>query len=121
MKQKHHEKEQYISMLAQDKEEMKVLFINVYTVESCGKEMTRILIPCVRPPLSHQAKLAELQDLVMRLVAERNDWYSRYAGVVGGASTVNPDLLPVGQEHSHSELQAHTHPELSAASRAGRK
>lgn len=25
MKQKHHEKEQYISMLAQDKEEMKVL------------------------------------------------------------------------------------------------
>lgn len=25
MKQKHHEKEQYISMLAQDKEEMKVV------------------------------------------------------------------------------------------------
>lgn len=25
MKQKHHEKEQYISMLAQDKEEMKVM------------------------------------------------------------------------------------------------
>uniref|UniRef100_A0A672ZTN8 Golgin subfamily A conserved domain-containing protein n=1 Tax=Sphaeramia orbicularis TaxID=375764 RepID=A0A672ZTN8_9TELE len=51
MKQKHQEKEQYISMLAQDKEEMK-------------------------------AKLAELQDLVMRLVAERNDWYSRYTGAV---------------------------------------
>lgn len=28
MKQKHQEKEQYISMLAQDKEEMKVLYIN---------------------------------------------------------------------------------------------
>lgn len=27
MKQKHHEKEQYISMLAQDKEEMKVLYM----------------------------------------------------------------------------------------------
>lgn len=27
MKQKHHEKEQYISMLAQDKEEMKVLHL----------------------------------------------------------------------------------------------
>uniref|UniRef100_A0A667YXX2 Golgin A2 n=1 Tax=Myripristis murdjan TaxID=586833 RepID=A0A667YXX2_9TELE len=51
MKQKHQEKEQYISMLAQDKEEMK-------------------------------AKLAELQDLVMRLVAERNEWYSRYTGAV---------------------------------------
>uniref|UniRef100_A0A3Q2Q8N2 Golgin A2 n=1 Tax=Fundulus heteroclitus TaxID=8078 RepID=A0A3Q2Q8N2_FUNHE len=65
MKQKHQEKEQYINMLAQDKEEMKV-------------------------------KLAELQDLVMRLVAERNDWYSRYAGAVAGMGTANPDLLPVG-------------------------
>uniref|UniRef100_A0A4W6CXQ8 Golgin A2 n=1 Tax=Lates calcarifer TaxID=8187 RepID=A0A4W6CXQ8_LATCA len=74
MKQKHQEKEQYISMLAQDKEEMK-------------------------------AKLAELQDLVMRLVAERNDWYSRYTGAVaGGASTVNPDLLPVGEDHTSMEV-----------------
>lgn len=85
MKQKHHEKEQYISMLAQDKEEMK-------------------------------AKLAELQDLVMRLVAERNDWYSRYTGAVAGAGTVNPDLLPVGQEHTHPDHQVHT--ELNAASGA---
>lgn len=82
MKQKHQEKEQYISMLAQDKEEMK-------------------------------AKLAELQDLVMRLVAERNDWYSRYTGAVGG-STVNPDLLPVGEDHSHPEHQAHAHMQLNA-------
>lgn len=87
MKQKHHEKEQYISMLAQDKEEMKV-------------------------------KLAELQDLVMRLVAERNDWYSRYAGVVAGAGTVNPDLLPVEQDHTHPEHQAHTHAEFNAVSGA---
>ncbi|XP_040914665.1 golgin subfamily A member 2 isoform X2 [Toxotes jaculatrix] len=83
MKQKHQEKEQYISMLAQDKEEMK-------------------------------AKLAELQDLVMRLVAERNDWYSRYTGAVGGTSTVNPDLLPVGEDHTHPEHQAHTDTELNA-------
>uniref|UniRef100_A0A3P8PHK9 Golgin subfamily A conserved domain-containing protein n=1 Tax=Astatotilapia calliptera TaxID=8154 RepID=A0A3P8PHK9_ASTCA len=74
MKQKHQEKEQYISMLAQDKEEMK-------------------------------AKLAELQDLVMRLVAERNDWYNRYTGAVAGMGTVNPDLLPVGQEHTHPDHQ----------------
>lgn len=57
MKQKHYEKEQYINILAKDKEEMKV-------------------------------KVAELQDLVMRLVGERNEWYSRYMSAVG-----NPDLL----------------------------
>ncbi|XP_068608825.1 golgin subfamily A member 2 [Brachionichthys hirsutus] len=82
MKQKHYEKEQYISMLAQDKEEMK-------------------------------AKLAELQDLVMRLVAERNDWYSRYSSAVAGSGTANPDLLPVGQDHVN---QALSHTELNAAS-----
>ncbi|XP_033502566.1 golgin subfamily A member 2 isoform X2 [Epinephelus lanceolatus] len=87
MKQKHQEKEQYISMLAQDKEEMK-------------------------------AKLAELQDLVMRLVAERNDWYNRYTGAVAGTGTVNPDLLPVGEDHTHAEHQAHAHTELNAFSGA---
>ncbi|XP_070706234.1 golgin subfamily A member 2 isoform X2 [Pempheris klunzingeri] len=87
MKQKHQEKEQYISMLAQDKEEMK-------------------------------AKLAELQDLVMRLVAERNDWYSRYTVAVAGASTVNPDLLPIGEDHTHPEHQPHTHSEHNAVSGA---
>ncbi|XP_047228905.1 golgin subfamily A member 2 isoform X2 [Girardinichthys multiradiatus] len=76
MKQKHQEKEQYISMLAQDKEEMK-------------------------------AKLAELQDLVMRLVAERNDWYNRYAGAVASMGTANPDLLPVGEQHSPLQHQVH--------------
>ncbi|XP_024154885.1 golgin subfamily A member 2 isoform X3 [Oryzias melastigma] len=83
MKQKHQEKEQYISMLAQDKEEMK-------------------------------AKLAELQNLVMRLVAERNEWYNRYTGAAAGGGTVNPDLLPVGEDHTLSEHQ-HTHTELSGA------
>ncbi|XP_071371746.1 golgin subfamily A member 2 [Centroberyx affinis] len=87
MKQKHQEKEQYINMLAQDKEEMK-------------------------------AKLAELQDLVMRLVAERNDWYSRYTGAVANAGTVNPDLLPVGEDHVHPEHQAHSHMELNAVNGA---
>ncbi|KAG7232404.1 hypothetical protein INR49_008893 [Caranx melampygus] len=87
MKQKHQEKEQYISMLAQDKEEMK-------------------------------AKLAELQDLVLRLVAERNDWYSRYTGAVAGTSTVNPDLLPVGEDHVHQEHHVHTNMELNAVSGA---
>ncbi|XP_051750546.1 golgin subfamily A member 2 isoform X4 [Ctenopharyngodon idella] len=65
MKQRHFEKEQYINMLAKDKEEMKV-------------------------------KLAELQDLVMRLVGERNEWYSRYMSAVS-----NPDLLPSGGDQPH--------------------
>ncbi|XP_059404917.1 golgin subfamily A member 2-like isoform X2 [Carassius carassius] len=65
MKQRHFEKEQYINLLAKDKEEMK-------------------------------AKLAELQDLVMRLVGERNEWYSRYMSAVS-----NPDLLSSGGEHLH--------------------
>ncbi|XP_037835363.1 golgin subfamily A member 2 isoform X1 [Kryptolebias marmoratus] len=85
MKQKHLEKEQYINMLAQDKEEMK-------------------------------AKLAELQDLVMRLVAERNDWYSRYAGAVAGMGTANPDLLPVGEERTHSQQQEHKQADPNAVS-----
>uniref|UniRef100_A0A672PTA1 Golgin subfamily A conserved domain-containing protein n=1 Tax=Sinocyclocheilus grahami TaxID=75366 RepID=A0A672PTA1_SINGR len=44
-----------------------------------------------------QAKLAELQDLVMRLVGERNEWYSRYMSAIG-----NPDLLPGATAQSHS-------------------
>ncbi|KAK5878900.1 hypothetical protein CesoFtcFv8_024264 [Champsocephalus esox] len=87
MKQKHQEKEHYISMLAQDKEEMK-------------------------------AKLAELQELVMRLVSERNDWYSRYTAAVAGAGSVNPDLLPVGEDLTHQEHQAHSHTHLNADSGA---
>ncbi|XP_034565270.1 golgin subfamily A member 2 isoform X2 [Notolabrus celidotus] len=65
-----------------------------------------------------KAKLAELQDLVMRLVAERNDWYSRYTGAVAGAGTPNPDLLPVGEDHTHPEHKARTHPELTEFSGA---
>ncbi|XP_062446666.1 golgin subfamily A member 2 isoform X2 [Rhea pennata] len=57
LKQRHQEKEEYISRLAQDKEEMKV-------------------------------KLLELQDLVMRLVGERNEWYGKYV-----AAAQNPELL----------------------------
>uniref|UniRef100_A0A3Q4GQS4 Golgin A2 n=1 Tax=Neolamprologus brichardi TaxID=32507 RepID=A0A3Q4GQS4_NEOBR len=75
MKQKHQEKEQYISMLAQDKEEMK-------------------------------AKLAELQDLVMRLVAERNDWYNRYTGAVAGMAMEDIPLSEpaAGLEASSSQM-----------------
>ncbi|XP_026100206.1 golgin subfamily A member 2-like isoform X1 [Carassius auratus] len=82
MKQRHFEKEQYINLLAKDKEEMK-------------------------------AKLAELQDLVMRLVGERNEWYSRYMSAIS-----NPDLLSSGGEHPHP-ADGHTDSpavlELSAA------
>ncbi|KAJ8346807.1 hypothetical protein SKAU_G00282080 [Synaphobranchus kaupii] len=40
-----------------------------------------------------KVKLAELQDLVMRLVDERNEWYSKYV-----SSVSNPDLLPSSVE-----------------------
>uniref|UniRef100_A0A8C9RPN8 Golgin A2 n=1 Tax=Scleropages formosus TaxID=113540 RepID=A0A8C9RPN8_SCLFO len=80
MKQKHMEKEQYINMLAKDKEEMK-------------------------------AKLAELQELVLRLVSERNDWHSRYIG-----ATNNPDLLPGGTEPG---LPAQRRMELNAVDGPG--
>ncbi|XP_066508017.1 golgin subfamily A member 2 isoform X3 [Hoplias malabaricus] len=75
MKQRHLEKEQYISILAKDKEEMK-------------------------------AKLAELQDLVMRLVGERNEWYTRYMSAIH-----NPDLLSAEQDfvnpaEQHMELNS---------------
>lgn len=72
MKQRHYEKEQYINILAKDKEEMK-------------------------------AKLAELQDLVMRLVGERNEWYSRYMSAVG-----NPDLLSSGGGEQLHPADGHT-------------
>ncbi|XP_014341672.1 golgin subfamily A member 2 isoform X2 [Latimeria chalumnae] len=57
LKQRHREKDEYISRLAQDKEEMKM-------------------------------KLAELQDLVMQLVGERNEWYEKYV-----AACQNPGSL----------------------------
>ncbi|NWW55007.1 GOGA2 protein, partial [Pedionomus torquatus] len=71
LKQRHQEKEEYISRLAQDKEEMKarnLFFLLSFTLV--------------------QMKLLELQDLVMRLVKERNEWYSKYV-----AAAQNPELL----------------------------
>uniref|UniRef100_A0A8C7SAD4 Golgin A2 n=1 Tax=Oncorhynchus mykiss TaxID=8022 RepID=A0A8C7SAD4_ONCMY len=89
MKQKHTEKEQYISMLAQDKEEMK-------------------------------AKLAELQDLVMRLVGERNEWYSRYTGALASApdSTDPPHGGPSDQVQGlPSDSQALMRPQEDGTTR----
>ncbi|NXW32036.1 GOGA2 protein, partial [Phaetusa simplex] len=73
LKQRHQEKEEYISRLAQDKEEMKArnLFCSTTT-----------------PSSTCTMKLLELQDLVMRLVRERNEWYSKYV-----AAAQNPELL----------------------------
>uniref|UniRef100_UPI00398E80A7 golgin subfamily A member 2 isoform X3 n=1 Tax=Pristiophorus japonicus TaxID=55135 RepID=UPI00398E80A7 len=67
LKQRHTEKEEYISRLAQDKEEMKL-------------------------------KLSELQQLVLRLVGERNDWYDKYISAAKLstqplADEVRPNLL----------------------------
>lgn len=123
MKQKHQEKEQYISMLAQDKEEMKVLYehklFNLFHRQL--QQDGAYLSCCVSPvPPVLQAKLAELQDLVMRLVAERNDWYNRYTGAVASTGNRNPDLLPVGEDNSHSEHQVHAHTDPNGVSGAGK-
>ncbi|MGH0149850.1 UNVERIFIED_CONTAM: hypothetical protein FKN15_015939 [Acipenser sinensis] len=81
MKQRNTEKEEYISMLAKDKEEMKV-------------------------------KLGELQDLVMRLVGERNEWYSKYI-----SSVQNPDVIASNIEPS---VSAERRIELNATDGEGR-
>ncbi|XP_067105918.1 golgin subfamily A member 2 isoform X1 [Osmerus mordax] len=86
MKQRHIEKEQCISILAQDKEEMK-------------------------------AKLLELQDLVMCLVGERNEWYSRYLATITDFSAIaNPNPLPGGEE-AREDPSAQSHIELNSVNR----
>ncbi|KAI4886464.1 hypothetical protein NFI96_011901 [Prochilodus magdalenae] len=75
MKQKHQEKEQYISMLAKDKEEMKL-------------------------------KLGELQDLVMRLVGERNEWYTRYMSAIHNPDFMSAEEDVVQPTERHMELSA---------------
>ncbi|NXD74974.1 GOGA2 protein, partial [Halcyon senegalensis] len=86
LKQRHQEKEEYISRLAQDKEEMKAR--NFFSM-----------------------KLLELQDLVMRLVRERNEWYSKYV-----AAAQNPELLASQDE---SVLPAERRIELNATDGEG--
>ncbi|XP_062334444.1 golgin subfamily A member 2 isoform X5 [Osmerus eperlanus] len=86
MKQRHIEKEQCISILAQDKEEMK-------------------------------AKLLELQDLVMCLVGERNEWYSRYLATITDFSAIaNPNPLPGGEE-AREDPSAQSRIELNSVNR----
>ncbi|NXX14184.1 GOGA2 protein, partial [Podargus strigoides] len=99
LKQRHQEKEEYISRLAQDKEEMKArnLFCSA-TPSRAGLGSTHV-------------KLLELQDLVMRLVRERNEWYSKYM-----AAAQNPELLASANE---SVLPAERHIELNATDGEG--
>ncbi|NXL83981.1 GOGA2 protein, partial [Alectura lathami] len=88
LKQRHQEKEEYISRLAQDKEEMKAFSFALV-----------------------QIKLLELQDLVMRLVRERNEWYSKYV-----AAAQSPELLA---SQSESALPAERRIELNATDGEG--
>ncbi|NWR55239.1 GOGA2 protein, partial [Bucorvus abyssinicus] len=77
LKQRHQEKEEYISRLAQDKEEMKARNLSLFVCTFHRLSFTLM-----------QIKLLELQDLVMRLVRERNEWYSKYV-----AAAQSPELL----------------------------
>ncbi|XP_036271997.1 golgin subfamily A member 2 isoform X3 [Pipistrellus kuhlii] len=77
LKERHREKEEYISRLAKDKEEMKV-------------------------------KLLELQELVVRLVGERNEWYGRFLGAAqnpaGEPTTAPPAPQAAGAALSQGDL-----------------
>lgn len=59
-----------------------------------------------------QMKLLELQDLVMRLVRERNEWYSKYV-----AAAQNPELLASQNE---SVLPVERRIELNATDGEGK-
>ncbi|NXG63935.1 GOGA2 protein, partial [Hemiprocne comata] len=99
LKQRHQEKEEYISRLAQDKEEMKA---------------RKLLWLCMIHTLSFtlvQIKLLELQDLVMRLVRERNEWYSKYV-----AAAQSPELAASQAERA---LPMERHMELNATDGEG--
>ncbi|KAM4876933.1 golgin subfamily A member 2 isoform 6-T6 [Thomomys bottae] len=70
LKERHREKEEYISRLAQDKEDMKV-------------------------------KLLELQELVLRLVGERNQWQGKFL-----AAAQSPAAEPTPDPSGSQELEA---------------
>lgn len=59
-----------------------------------------------------QMKLLELQELVMRLVRERNEWYSKYV-----AAAQNPELLA---SQTEGVLPAERRIELNATDGAGK-
>ncbi|KAF1594395.1 Golgin subfamily A member 2, partial [Eudyptes moseleyi] len=99
LKQRHQEKEEYISRLAQDKEEMKAR--NPFWMCTFHRLSFTLV----------QMKLLELQDLVMRLVRERNEWYSKYI-----AAAQNPELLASQNE---SVLPAERRIELNATDGEG--
>ncbi|XP_066223122.1 golgin subfamily A member 2 isoform X1 [Saccopteryx leptura] len=77
LKERHREKEEYISRLAKDKEDMKV-------------------------------KLLELQELVVRLVSERNELYGKFLGTAqnpaGEPETAPPASQAPGAAHSQGDL-----------------
>jgi len=59
-----------------------------------------------------QMKLLELQDLVMRLVRERNEWYSKYV-----AAAQNPELVA---SQTESVLPVERRMELNATDGKGK-
>ncbi|KAK2535443.1 Golga2 [Columba guinea] len=93
LKQRHQEKEEYISRLAQDKEEMKARNLFSSTPSRAGQGSTGTAQTFMLSFTLVQVKLLELQDLVMRLVRERNEWYSKYV-----AAAQNPELLATQNE-----------------------
>lgn len=93
LKERHREKEEYISRLAQDKEEMKVGPPSPGSKEGAGRGRGR----AGAQHLSLQVKLLELQELVLRLVDERNEWQGKFLATAQNPAG-EPTTAPPAQE-----------------------
>lgn len=98
MKQRHREKEEYISRLAKDKEEIKV---EALTFSAGGGRSKGAGAEC----LSLQVKLLELQELLLRLVNERNEWYGRFLAAAQNSAGKPILALPAPQETGAANSQ----------------
>lgn len=93
LKERHREKEAYISRLARDKEEMKVGALTISVGRGRG-EGRGGGVEC----LSLQVKLLELQELVLRLVNERNEWYGKFVAAAQNPAGEAPAAPSAAQE-----------------------
>ncbi|KAG8512771.1 Golgin subfamily A member 2 [Galemys pyrenaicus] len=119
MKKRHREKEEYISRLAQDKEEMKVKLLELQELVLRLEEERNAWQakfeaasqrPASRPPI---APRSELQELVSRLEEERSSWQAKFQ-----AASQRPASKPPSAPLDPKELGAASGEELSEVSLA---
>lgn len=99
LKARHLEKEEYISRLAQDKEEMKV------GLHFCSPALANLGWALQVELLFLQVKLLELQELVLRLVNERNEWQGKFLAVSQNPGDVLTPVPTGSQEFGAADQQ----------------